>query len=388
MKKILSVICTALSVICFAQGIQFEDLTYAQAIEKARKENKIIFIDAYTSWCGPCKLMEKNVFPDEKLGVYFNKNFINVHYDMEKGEGRDIARKFSVFSYPSLLFLNAQGELIQKFVGYRDAEELKGIGEMINLPGQQQSLSEKYKNGDRSPEVLQNLFKLSFQTDRGLAKKIAGEYFQQWKGSQLSQDEILMILLGTETSGDPTYKIFTSKKEDITKMLSEKEYESFDMNYQLNKILDENTDAAKHQIDEAKFLAAAVKITSKAEAEDFLNHYRMNYYLSEKMYPEYATAAIKVYGDGASANAKDLARAAYIFSENIKNKEMLNSAVIWAEKAMQQDESAANAYNLAKLYLLTGKNDAAKMYADQAVYLAEQNHMDPTPAKELLKKIK
>ncbi|HMZ23915.1 MAG TPA: DUF255 domain-containing protein, partial [Saprospiraceae bacterium] len=69
------------------QGMTFETGNWASILKKAKKEKKLIYLDAYTSWCGPCKMMKKNVFPDAAVGEYFNANFVNAQIDMEKGEG-------------------------------------------------------------------------------------------------------------------------------------------------------------------------------------------------------------------------------------------------------------------------------------------------------------
>src|SRR3989339_764670 len=78
----------------FAQdGIKFETGSWKEVLEKARTEKKLVFIDVYTSWCGPCKLMAKDIFPSKSVGDVFNKNFINYKIDAEKGEGVAIAKK-------------------------------------------------------------------------------------------------------------------------------------------------------------------------------------------------------------------------------------------------------------------------------------------------------
>ena len=86
-KKLLSLTITLLcSVVAFAQGVDFQDLTYREALEKAKAENKLVFMDCYTSWCGPCRIMSNEVFPQKEAGDYFNPLFLFVKYDMEKGE--------------------------------------------------------------------------------------------------------------------------------------------------------------------------------------------------------------------------------------------------------------------------------------------------------------
>ena|SRR5690554_5192392 len=98
-------------------GIFFETLTFEEAIQKAKKEDKLIFLDAYAVWCGPCKLMDRTTFKSEKVGAVFNKNFINIKIDMEKGEGIDIARKYQVRAYPTMMLINKEGKVEKRILG-------------------------------------------------------------------------------------------------------------------------------------------------------------------------------------------------------------------------------------------------------------------------------
>ena len=77
-------------------------------------------MDAYTTWCGPCKRMAAEVFTEPEVGRFYNENFINVKIDMEKGEGIELARQYDVYAYPTLLFINGEGELVHRGLGYQD----------------------------------------------------------------------------------------------------------------------------------------------------------------------------------------------------------------------------------------------------------------------------
>ena len=107
----------------FAQT-NFQELSLEKAREQARAENKAIFLDCYTSWCGPCKMMANNVFTLEAAGDYFNKNFVCVKVDMEKGEGPAIGKQYGVDAYPTFLIINTNGKLMHKLVGAMPLEEL------------------------------------------------------------------------------------------------------------------------------------------------------------------------------------------------------------------------------------------------------------------------
>ena len=87
-------------------GIKFFEGTWNEALVKSAKENKPIFLDVATSWCGYCKKLKQNTFTDKKVGTYFNKRFINIELDGEHGEGLRLAHKFGVSEYPTILLLD------------------------------------------------------------------------------------------------------------------------------------------------------------------------------------------------------------------------------------------------------------------------------------------
>lgn len=124
MKKLLSVFVGLLcSVVVFAQT-DFLELSLDEACKKAKTENKPIFLDCYTSWCGPCKMMANDVFTLQEAGDYFNKNFVCVKIDMEKGEGPVIGKQYGVDAYPTFLIINSDGKLMHKLVGAMSLKEL------------------------------------------------------------------------------------------------------------------------------------------------------------------------------------------------------------------------------------------------------------------------
>ena len=111
-----------------SEGITFFQGTYKEALTQAKKENKLIFFDAYAVWCRPCLMMKKHAFTDPAVAEYFNKNFINVMMDMEKGEGIGLSEQMDIGFYPTLLFIDGDGKIIQKKVGYMDAAALLAFG--------------------------------------------------------------------------------------------------------------------------------------------------------------------------------------------------------------------------------------------------------------------
>jgi thiol:disulfide interchange protein len=115
-----------------SEGIKFSGMRLEAAKKEAAKEGKLIFIDAYTEWCGPCKIMAKTSFKDPKVAELFNANFINLKIEMEKDpDGREVAMKYSVKAYPTLLIIDSEGNLVKQTLGLQSAERLLDFGKSV-----------------------------------------------------------------------------------------------------------------------------------------------------------------------------------------------------------------------------------------------------------------
>lgn len=139
MKKITGLsLLLILTLSLSANEITFlENLTWQEVKNKAARENKMIFFDGYTTWCGPCKYLDKDVYTDESVAAYFNENFINVKFDMEKGEGIKLAEEFSIYSYPTLLFFSPDGKPVHKYIGAMEPAEFLELGKDARDPSKQ-----------------------------------------------------------------------------------------------------------------------------------------------------------------------------------------------------------------------------------------------------------
>ena len=135
MKTLLVVLIGAL--ICssgFSQNINFQEGTFEEVLAKAKSENKLVFMDCYTVWCGPCKKLVKEVFPQKEVSAFFNDYFVSLTMDMEKGEGIELAQYYNITAYPTLLFLNARGDIVDRIEGAVNADQLIEKGKAALRP--------------------------------------------------------------------------------------------------------------------------------------------------------------------------------------------------------------------------------------------------------------
>lgn len=110
----------------FAQ-VRFMNGSWQEALNEAQKQNKSIMVDFYTTWCGPCKLMTKTTFASTQVGDFAEANFIAFKVDCEKGEGIQLAQKYEVFNYPTIAFIDKNGNLLGKEIGYKNADDFLEI---------------------------------------------------------------------------------------------------------------------------------------------------------------------------------------------------------------------------------------------------------------------
>ncbi len=137
-------------------GITFENSSFAEALAKAKAEGSYLFLDAYTSWCGPCKQMAKDVFPRPEVGRAFTQNrLLAIKMDMEKGEGPAVAKRYEISAYPTMLILDGEGNVVKRIVGARPTARF--IQDVSHLPRPEygyDKVKAAYNNGDRTPNIV------------------------------------------------------------------------------------------------------------------------------------------------------------------------------------------------------------------------------------------
>lgn len=112
--------------------IVFATGSWKEVLATAKKENKLIFLDAYTTWCRPCIMMAKNVFTLDHVAEYYNANFINVTMDMEKGDGPALVKKYKIKAYPDFLWIDGDGKVVHRNGGYKEADVFIATGKEAN----------------------------------------------------------------------------------------------------------------------------------------------------------------------------------------------------------------------------------------------------------------
>lgn len=390
MKKIIPFLFLLISTTLFSQdGIKFGKQSFAKTLGQAKKENKLIFLDAFASWCGPCKLLDKNVFPKKEVGDYFNANFLNLHIDMEKGEGIEIAKKYSIYSYPTLLFINGDGKVVYKAAGYMSPQELISIAkEAVNPENTLENKIAKFEAGEKDPEFLMGLIKNTYATDFSLAQKVATRYFQTRTDATYSKEEAGMLLFFTKTIDDELYKIFTAKKAELSTQIPESYLVEYDKQLKLNTVLQKSFDANTQSINESIFLAEGTKIYGEKEAKQLLNKINMDLFFTQKKYDDYAKSALNYYQNPKDFATDELNNVAWNFYLYVADKTLLTQVTQLCLEGIKKEENSQNTDTLANIYYKLGDYKNAKLWAKKSIEIAKAKGDEYASTEELLKKIK
>lgn len=196
----------------------FEPLTWEQALEKSKRTGKPVFLDAYTTWCKPCKLMDREVFTDSTLARFFNTNFVNLKMDMETREGKRLVEKYEIKGYPTLLFANGEGEVLSYELGYKSAEELLAMGKEVLKKKKEQKNASMRERFLENPCELKTAEYIYLESDLEKKDSLVQLHIACIHENERFSKENLEFLLSLAISPDDTaYKFFQSHRAGFEK---------------------------------------------------------------------------------------------------------------------------------------------------------------------------
>jgi len=344
--------------------IQFkEDLAFATILDQAKKEDKLIFMDCYTTWCGPCKWLVKNVFSDEKVAEMYNGQFINFKSDMEKGEGIDLAKKFDIQMYPTLLWLNGDGEVVFRVVGTNTVDGfLEFATNLKDAENQFPAMVKKFEAGNRNPDFLKKLANTATVGYYANAYVYVEEYLNTVpKETWTSEENISLLYAACKTFDSKTTKYILENASKFDSELVES-IKSQCLDNELRTVLE-----SKSEEKLKTFFALIEKYAS--DRQDYKQTVELYFYRTtgnRSKLNELTSKYLKV-----SKDAELLNEYAWERFENETNTVLLKEAIVWAERSVKLDKQYYNTDTLGQLYQKIGnKKKAAK-------WLKESKRLEP-----------
>ncbi|BDS11786.1 thioredoxin domain-containing protein [Aureispira anguillae] len=360
-----------------AQGIEFEHGTWEAVKAKAQKENKPIFVDAYTTWCGPCKWMAKNIFVQDEVGVFLNQNFISYKMDMEKGEGPAFAEKYGVEAYPTLLYFNAEGEVMHKGVGARDAEGLIALcNDALDPKKQLVGFVNKYESGNYEKAFLAEYMEVLVSCGEDVSAPF--EKFWETLTDEEKQTEKVLTFMSAAS-----YR-FAELENQYTQYLLENKaaYEKATSKGNVAMLLTNTYLAAVWKIAKTEDKKKKKELTKEILAvfpdakKEFKK--RLAYVEASMETPPNEAKIQKTYTQYLKVcnDANELNSVAWKVYENEDDLKKLKEALGWIDRSIKIEANFFNLDTKAALLYKTKDYEAAKVYAEKALKAAKDSGMD------------
>jgi thiol-disulfide isomerase/thioredoxin len=387
--RIFSVLLISLvTVQTFAGGIEFDhDLAFQDALDKAKREGKLVFMDCYTSWCGPCKRLAATVFTDSAVGEYFNNNYVNVKFDMEKGEGTSISTRYQITAYPTLLWLDPNGVIKNKVVGGLDPTGLVMAGKKAAdpIPEIMNALNKQYEGGARDQAFMEDYLK-NFKASGRNYDAVFAEYLAQAQKQNWSKESTLgTIYTMTNSYNSPGVELLKKDKSTYVAKFGANPYAQ-----KINTIAKDAAELAKRKTDEGILHQALdlVKYGGSADTKQVIAKMEMDFYFntaSAPVYDKYVSEYIKKYAPNDAKLLNDVAWQYYI---NTNDEKYLKKAKDWAFKAVNLKNTCTNNTTYAYLQYKLGNLSEATKACDYAIIKAKEEKITPVSAQALKDAIK
>ena len=349
--------------------------------KKASKSGKIIFIDAYTQWCGPCKWMSKKIFTKGEVGKFYNEHFINAKFDMEAGDGVILSEMYDIQSYPTFLFIDEDGKVLHMSTGSRDAEEFIALAHVALDPSKRLSgLRSGYNIGSKTPETL----KLYAETlyDAGLEyAEVVNEYLE-------TQDNWFLE--------DNSEFLFFFAKENVN---------DYRFQHILNNVAHYDSVIGENEVRQKLQTALYQELEEGYTREDLEKQYR--FFFKEKWRPRFLENLLQEFMDGSLRTSQkeflvlgnELARehktnnwvllnnAAWAVYTTSNNEKELEDGLYWIMRSIEIKSKYSNNDTAAALYQKLGRKYEAKTHAQLAIQKAKEDGADYSSTASMLKKI-
>ena len=401
-----------------AQEINFEKGTWKEALAKSKAQNKPIFVDFFTTWCGPCKLLEQKVYSKPEVIQKMNANFINFKIDAEKGEGPQLASRFQVSAYPFLVWADKNENVLLTDAGYMPVGEfMKSVDNALNQykEGRLEDYESQYRSGKRDANFLADFINkrrgmmldnrdlieqyllaipVSEQFSEKTLKLVANNSFTL-NGKAI---ELLQIQTYFKKFGISTLDIVsTTMLEYFRNALKRKDLDFLERLASFNTKLNP-TEAGrqneryrmefyKSMNNTAKYLETAQNLADKylmnvskeelnkqnqAHFQEFMLPYKTGKEDSAKIGKVRFDAMKKLHSRYASINfASDLDGLADEFYRNVSDKMVLQKAILWSKRSNEIDENPDYWNTYAHLLYKMGVKNEAITAEEKALELAK-----------------
>lgn len=380
-----------------AQGIQFFKGSWAEALQEAKRTDKKIFVDVYTTWCKPCRMLDMDVFPNAEVGNFMNASYICFKADAEGG-GKHIAQKYEVKSYPTALFVDADETLAGRFTGagdvpffmnsVKDIFYRSGNGVMIK------AMNDAWKTEAKTSELAYLYMNLLKQAGLDYSTVLDDYVSALPEDSLLLPHNVSMILLNINKLEGKTFETLLAQQSRVPKFANKlkvlleqhfKQAASADSKKELEKVIDaaKRVYAAQPAMGDLKEGQYRNRFFLETKSlKSFVKHNRT--FVPEQMLPVLKKSK-PVDSSVFEKYAVELDNIIWQYSQYVDDKDDLNEALNWFESVVELLPAASLRYQyIAQLAHESGDKPKAIRYLELAITQAKQQQQDVAELEKLL----
>lgn len=345
---------------------------YEKALAKAKSENKLVFMDAYATWCGPCKWMSANMFTKNEVADFYNEKFVNLKVDMEKGDGPELAKKYGVRAYPTLLFLDSEGNMVHKKVGAMgEVQDYITMGNNAMDPNSQfAGKKAKYDSGDFDKTFLREYLVVAGDAGENV-EEVLTKYYESVGDKELVNQENWEVIKKYDRSVDSKgMSYLLNNRDQFYAAYDKKEVDEVLYSNHLNHVMRilYAKEFSKRDFDIAiidvkkKKIPGWEKIALRADLQHLKKQGKKDEYL-ELMILE----VLEVF----MHDPMMLNNYAWETFEMSDDPVQLAEALKWSERSLLMQESAATQDTHSNILFKLGKKEEAIASQEKAIELAK-----------------
>jgi len=386
------------------KGVRFEHgSTWEKVKAKARQENKHIFVDCFTTWCGPCIRMAENVFPQEKVGDFFNANFVNLKLQMDetnkdseevrswRGEAKRFAEDYSVQAYPTFLIFSPEGKLVHRIVGGGEADEFIALAKKGLAPETQYvTLVERFEAEPNDVQIANKMAKAAAEAyDQEMEEKAVSRYIELAGEEDLLTKEniglLVQILRRAKSSSSPAYQVLKNNPEKANELLASEpenrmneDANDFLVEVLLRELVYPNVNPEENLPVNFDSLQTVIeKAHPEVRMDLAMAQLKVRYHAYKKNWPAFRDAVnayIRVgIRAGKAVSDTKLNSFAWDIFENCDDPSCIQAALEWSGKSLEGRELSSFIDTYANLLYKSGDRENAIKWQEKAVEKARDH---------------
>jgi thioredoxin-related protein len=381
-KAILSLSMICLSVAFLnAQSVNFINGKWEEAREKAKSENKYLFVDCYTEWCGWCKILDKNTFSNAKVAELMNANFVSVKIDMEKDYGINLAMKYRVNAFPTGLIFNSKGQLVYRIVGYQAAEPFINTVSKAMNQSDQHDMQGISTNVDLDfPQFYKDIFAGNGKR-KWPEQKVVTDFLDKQKDLF---DEISWSVIAICNVGEKYEQFFLDNNGKYSTLFGS------EADDKVNSILYGRLNKAIQKKDNALYTECLNDVDKYLSSgkEEIRQSFKLRYYSGINDWKNFSNE-FKIYLEkNGYSNATLINTYCWGIYEKCEDPDIISAACGWMKKTLETDSQYAYLDTYAALLFKNKNYQEAEKYANQAISTGKKAGEDVKSTEELLAKVK